>query len=51
MMVVALAAVTALILFTIGTLDYPFSDGARVGPDAFELILDRFKTSKLSTLW
>jgi hypothetical protein len=51
LMVVALAAVTALILFTIGTLDHPFSGGARVGPDAFELILNRFKTSKLSTLW
>jgi hypothetical protein len=49
-MVVALAAVIALILFTIGALDYPFSGGASVGTDAFELILDRFYTSKLSEL-
>jgi hypothetical protein len=50
MMVVALAAVITLILLAIDSLDHPFSGGARVGPDAFELILDRFKTSKLSEL-
>jgi hypothetical protein len=48
--VAALAVVIALVLFTIGSLDYPFSGGARVGTGAFELILDRFKTSKLSDL-
>jgi len=33
-----------------GTLNYPFSGGVRVGPDAFELKLDKFKTSELSEL-
>jgi len=50
LMVVALAGVIALVLFTIAALDHPFSGGARVGPEAFELVLDRFETSKLSDL-
>jgi uncharacterized protein DUF4239 len=50
LMVVALAGVIALVLFTIGVLDHPFSGGARVGPEAFELVLNRFDTSKLSDL-
>jgi hypothetical protein len=50
LMVAALAGVIALVLFTIGSLEYPFSGGARVGPGAFELILERFETSKLSEL-
>jgi uncharacterized protein (DUF983 family) len=50
LMVVALAGVIALVLFTIAALDHPFSGGARVGPEAFELVLDRFETSKLSEL-
>jgi hypothetical protein len=41
-MVGALAAVIALSLFTVGTLDYPFGWGVRVGPEAFELALERF---------
>jgi len=49
-MVVSLAGVIALVLFTIGAMEHPFSGGARVGPKAFELILDRFETSKLSDL-
>jgi hypothetical protein len=49
-MVAAVAGVIALVLFTIGALEYPFSGGARVGPGAFELILERFETSKLSDL-
>jgi hypothetical protein len=28
----------------------PFSGGARVGPEAFELVLDRFETNELSDL-
>jgi hypothetical protein len=28
----------------------PFSGGARLEPEAFELILERFETSKLSDL-
>jgi hypothetical protein len=50
LMVAALAGVIALVLFTIGALEYPFSGGAQVGPEAFELILERFETSKLSEL-
>jgi len=50
LMVGSLASVIALVLFTIGALEYPFSGGAHVSPGAFELILDRFETSKLSDL-
>jgi hypothetical protein len=50
LMVVSLAGVIALVLFTIAALDHPFSGGARVGPEAFELVLNRFETSKLSDL-
>jgi hypothetical protein len=50
LMVGALAAVIALLLFTVGALDYPFGWGVRVGPEAFELTLERFETSKLSDL-
>jgi hypothetical protein len=50
LMVVSLAGVIALVLFTIGVLDYPFSGGARIDTGAFELVLNRFDTSKLSDL-
>ncbi len=50
LMVVALAGVIALVLYTIAAMDFPFSGGARVGPEAFELVLERFETSKLSDL-
>jgi hypothetical protein len=50
LMVVSLAGVIALVLFTIGVMDYPFSGGARIGTGAFELVLNRFETSKLSDL-
>jgi hypothetical protein len=50
LMVALLAAVISLALFTVGVLEHPFSGGARVEPGAFELILDRFETSKLSDL-
>jgi Protein of unknown function (DUF4239) len=50
LMVVSLAGVIALVLFTIAVLDHPFSGGARVGTGAFELVLNRFETSKLSDL-
>jgi hypothetical protein len=49
-MVVTLAAVIGLVLFTIGALEHPFSGGARIGTGAFDLILERFETSKLSDL-
>jgi hypothetical protein len=50
LMVVSLAGVIALVLFTIAAMDHPFSGGARIGPEAFELVLNRFETSKLSDL-
>jgi Protein of unknown function (DUF4239) len=49
-MVLSLTAVIALVLFTIGVMEYPFSGGARLEPSGFELILERFETSKLSDL-
>ncbi len=50
LMVGALATIIALGLFTVGVLDYPFGSGAQVSPEAFELVLDRLETSKLSDL-
>jgi hypothetical protein len=50
LMVVTLAAVIGLVLFTIGAMEHPFSGGARIGTGAFDLILERFQTSKLSNL-
>ncbi len=50
LMVVTLAAVIGLVLFTVGAMEHPFSGGARIGTGAFELILERFETSKLSDL-
>jgi hypothetical protein len=50
LMVVTLAAVIGLALFTVGALGHPFSGGARIGTGAFDLILQRFDTSKLSNL-
>jgi Protein of unknown function (DUF4239) len=48
LMVGTLAAVIGLVLFTVGAMEYPFSGGARIGTEAFELILERFETSELS---
>jgi hypothetical protein len=50
LMVVSLTAVIALVLFAIVAMDHPFSGGASVDPGAFEQILERFETSKLSDL-
>jgi hypothetical protein len=50
LMVVTLAAVIGLVLFTVSALGHPFEGGARIGTEAFELILERFETSKLSNL-
>src|SRR5215217_8240896 len=50
LMVMSLTAVIALVLSTIGVMEHPFSGGARLESDAFELILERFETSKLSDL-
>ena len=49
LMVAALTAVLAMVLFTIGALEYPFSGSVQLPPSAFELVLDRFDTSDLST--
>src|SRR5829696_199757 len=50
LMVMSLTAVIALVLFIVVAIEHPFSGGARIEPDAFELILERFETSKLSDL-
>jgi Protein of unknown function (DUF4239) len=50
LMVLTLASVIGLVLFTIGAMEHPFSGGARIGTEAFDLILKRFETSKLSNL-
>jgi hypothetical protein len=50
LMVVTLAAVIGLVLFTIGAMEHPFSGGARIGTEAFDPVLERFETSKLSDL-
>ena len=50
LMVAVLTLVISLILFSIGLLQYPFSGDVRVGPEAFELVLERFESSKLSDL-
>jgi hypothetical protein len=50
LMVVILAAVIGLVLFTIGAMGHPFEGGARIGPGFFELVLERIDTSKLSNL-
>ena len=50
LMVVTLAAVIGLVLFTVGALGYPFEGGARIGPGFFELVLKRMETTKLSNL-
>jgi hypothetical protein len=50
LMVAVLALIISSVLFTIGVLEYPFSGGVRVGPEPFELVLERFESSKLSEL-
>ena len=50
LMVALLALIIGLVLFTIGSLEYPFRGDVRLGPDAFELVLKRFASSKLSVL-
>ena len=50
LMVAALALTIALVLFTVGALDYPFKGDIRVRPDAFLSVLERFESSSLSDL-
>ena len=44
-MIAAYTLVLALILFTIGALDYPFDGIVQVSPDAFEDALSRMESS------
>jgi len=44
-MIAAYTLILALILFTIGALDYLFDGVAQVGPDAFEAVLSRMESS------
>jgi hypothetical protein len=44
-MIAASTLVLALILFTIGALDYPFDGIAQGGPDALEAALFRMESS------
>jgi hypothetical protein len=50
LMVAALTLVISSVLFTIGLLEHPYSGNVRVGPESFELVLERFESSKLSEL-
>jgi hypothetical protein len=50
LMVVTLATVIGLVLFTIGAMEHPFSGGARISTEAFDLVLERLETSKLSEI-
>ena len=50
LMVLTLATVIGLVLFTIGAMEHPFSGGARIGTEAFDLVLERLETSKLSEI-
>ena len=50
LMVAALALVIGLVLFTIGSLEYPFSGDVHLSPEAFNQVLGRFGSSKLSLL-
>jgi hypothetical protein len=50
LMVAALALIISSVLFTVASLNYPFRGDVHIGPDAFEQILWRFKTSELSDL-
>jgi hypothetical protein len=49
-MVGVLALIISSVLFTIGVLEYPFSGDVRIGSEPFEVVLERFESSKLSEL-
>ena len=50
LMVTSLTLIIALVLFTVAALDYPFEGDIHISPDAFEQVLGRFESSKLSDL-
>jgi hypothetical protein len=50
LMVASSTLIIALVIFTVAALDYPFKGDVRIGPDAFEQVLGRFESSKLSDL-
>jgi hypothetical protein len=45
LMVAVLALIISSVLFTISVLEHPFSGGVRVGPEPFEVVLERFESS------
>src|SRR5215203_1854882 len=50
LMVASLTLIIALVLFTVAALDYPFKGDIHIDPNAFEQVLGRFESSKLSDL-
>jgi hypothetical protein len=50
LMIASLTLIIALVLFTVAALDHPFEGEIRIGPDAFEQVLERFRTSNLSDI-
>jgi hypothetical protein len=50
LMVMTLALIISLVLFTVAALNFPFKGDVHVGPDAFEQVLGRFESSDLSDL-
>jgi hypothetical protein len=50
LMIMSLTLIIAMVLFTVAALDYPFEGDIHIGPDAFEQVLGRFESSKLSDL-
>jgi len=50
LMIASLTLIIALVLVTVAALDYPFKGDIHIGSDAFEQVLSRFETSKLSDL-
>lgn len=48
--VVIAAAMVVLLLFSVYELEYPFSRGVALGPDAFDLALERMRTTGLTRL-
>jgi hypothetical protein len=45
LIVAMLALIISSVLFTISVLEHPFSGGVRVGPEPFEVVLERFESS------
>ena len=50
LMVTSLTLIIALVLFTVAALDYPFKGDIHIDPNAFQQVLGRIESSKLSDL-